>query len=295
MNTTNKILLVGVIRNLLALAIVLAWAIAPMPSLGAEPKDYKGYLGDGIPEAGEDETEELARAAQNPLASMISVPFQNNTSFRFGPRAGTLNVMNIQPVVPFKLSERLNLITRTILPIISQPGLLPGQGRENGLGDTLFSAWVSPRGSQRLIWGVGPAVLLPTSTSERLGAGEFGLGPTVVALTMPGRWVIGSLLNNVWGLTRNRDVNTFTWQYFLNYNLDRGWYLTSQPIITANWNADNANRWTVPVGGGVGRVFRIGKLPINANFHGYYNAVKPDNIGPEWSLRFTLQFMFPKR
>lgn len=294
-NTTNKMLLVGVIRNLLALWIVLAWAMAHMPSLGAEPKDYKGYVGDGTIKPGEDENDELARAAQNPLASMISVPFQNNTSFRFGPQAGTLNVMNIQPVVPFKLSERVNLITRTILPIISQPGLLPGQGREGGLGDTLFSAWVSPRGSQRLVWGVGPAVLLPTSTSERLGAGEFGLGPTVIALTLPGRWVIGSLLNNIWGLTRNRDVNTFNWQYFLNYNFDHGWYVTSAPIITANWNADNDNRWTVPVGGGFGRVFRIGKLPINANIQGYYNAVKPDNIGPDWSHRLTWQFMFPTR
>ncbi len=100
MSTTNKMLFAGVIRNLLALSIVLAWAIAPMPSLGAEPKDYKGYLGDGIPEAGEDETEELARAAQNPLASMISVPFQNNTSFRFGPRAGTLNVRTFSPSCP---------------------------------------------------------------------------------------------------------------------------------------------------------------------------------------------------
>jgi len=106
--------------------------------------------------------------------------------------------------------------------------------------------------------------------------------------------VIGSLLNNIWGLTRNRDVNTFNWQYFVNYNFDHGWYVTSAPIITANWNADNDNKWTVPVGGGFGRVFRIGKLPINANIQAYYNAVKPDNIGPDWSLRLTWQFMFPK-
>ncbi len=136
--------------------------------------------GDGIIEPGEDSTEELARAVQNPVASLISVPFQNNTNFKFGPRDKTQNVMNIQPVVPFSLSEKWNLITRTILPIISQPAFTLNQNRKDGVGDTLFTAFFSPKNSGSLIWGAGPAILIPTSTDDRLGAGEWGAGPGVV-------------------------------------------------------------------------------------------------------------------
>jgi hypothetical protein len=109
---------------------------------------------------------------------------------------------------------------------------------------------------------------------------------------MPGRWVIGSLFSNVWDLSGDDDINFFTWQYFVNYNFDGGWYLVSSPIITANWEADD--EWTVPVGGGFGRVFRVGKQPMNAQFQAFYNVEKPDDIGPKWSMRFQLQFMFPK-
>ena len=113
---------------------------------------------------------------------------------------------------------------------------------------------------------------------------------------MPGRWVIGSLFSNVWSFAGSSDVdiNFFTWQYFVNYNLDHGWYLTSAPIITSNWEASSSNKWTIPFGGGVGKVFRIGTQPINASLQAYYNVSQPD-FGADWQLRFVLQFMFPKR
>jgi hypothetical protein len=279
--------------------------IAPIPSSAEEDGGYKGYgyLGDGKIEAGEDEAAELARAVQNPIADMISLPFQNNTNFGFGPRERTQNVLNIQPVIPFDLSDDWLMITRTIVPIVSQPSFAPGQDRENGLGDTLFSAFVSPRDKDlwlaggEVLWGVGPAVLLPTSTDDRLGAGEWGAGPSAVFLTLQGPWVVGSLFSNIWSFTDDGDedeVNLFTWQPFANYNLDDGWYLTSSPLITANWEASSDNTWTVPVGGGFGRVFRIGKQPINASLQSYYNVEEPDNLGPEWSIRFQLQFLFPR-
>ncbi|MCZ6565304.1 MAG: neuromedin U [Gammaproteobacteria bacterium] len=250
--------------------------------------------GDGIIEPGEDSTEELARAVQNPVASLISVPFQNNTNFNFGPREKTQNVMNIQPVVPFSLSEKWNLITRTILPIISQPAFTLNQSRKDGLGDTLFTAFLSPKNSGSLIWGAGPAILIPTSTDDRLGAGEWGAGPGVVFLTIQGPWVVGSLFSNVWSFTGDSDVNIFTWQPFVNYNLDGGWYLTTSPLITANWEADSDNTWTVPVGGGFGRVFRVGQQNLNMQLQSFYNIEEPDDIGPEWSIRFQVQFLFPK-
>ncbi len=249
--------------------------------------------GDGVIDPGEDETAELARAVQNPVASLISLPFQNNTDFNFGPRDKTLNILNIQPVIPLSLNDKWNLITRTIVPVVSQPEIFPGQGRKTGLGDTLFTAFLSPAQSGKWIWGAGPAVLIPTNTNRRLGADEWGIGPSAVFLTMPGRWVIGSLFSNVWDIDGDNDVSVFTWQFFANYNLDDGWYLTSSPVITSNWEAPGGERWTVPIGGGFGKIFRIGKQPMNAQFQGFYNLDAPTLVG-DWSIRFQLQFMFPK-
>ena len=271
-----------------AFLFVFFGAVAALPA-SAEPK-----AGDGIIEAGEDETGELARSAQNPVASMISVPLQNNTNFNFGPLEKTQNVLNIQPVIPFELNEDWNLITRTILPVVSQPALTPMQDRKFGLGDTVFSAFLSPRDSGQWTWGVGPALLLPTSTDDRLGAGEWGAGPSAVVLTIQGPWVVGSLFSNVWSFTGDKQVNLFTWQPFMNYNLDDGWYLTSRPLITANWEANSDNRWIVPVGAGVGKIFRIGEQPMNTMLESYYNVETPDNFGADWQLRFSLQFLFPK-
>ena len=237
----------------------------------------------------------LAKATQNPLASMISLPFQNNTNFGIGPDDDTQNILNIQPVWPFSLNEDWNFITRTIIPVISQPGVAPGESRTNGLGDVTLTGWVSPKNSGKWIWGVGGALVLPTATDDALGNDKWSLGPSVVVLTMPGKWVIGSLISNVWsvGGSGDQDVNFFTWQYFINYNMDNGWYLTSAPVITANWEADSNNTWTVPFGGGVGRIFRIGKQPLNAQVSAYYNVEKPAS-GADWELRLQLQMMFPK-
>ena len=239
--------------------------------------------------------DDLAKAAQNPIASLISLPFQNNTDFDYGPDGGARHTLNIQPVYPFSLGERMNLITRTILPVVSQPGLVPGQGRETGLGDTSFTAFFSPVSDTNVMWGAGPVAVLPTSTDDRLGVGEWGAGASFVLVATPGKWVVGSLVSNVWDIGGSSDsqINFFTWQYFVNYNLDDGWYLVSAPIMTANWEASSGDRWTVPIGGGVGKIFRIGKLPLNASAQVYYNVEKPDLLG-DWSMRLQLQLMFPK-
>ena len=180
--------------------------------------------------------------------------------------------------------------------MVSQPDFLTGgEGRIDGLGDTSFTAFISPVNSQAITWGVGPVFLLPTATDDALGSDKWGAGASAVFLAMPGPWVIGSLFSNVWSFagSGDQDVNLFTWQYFINYNMAAGWYLTTAPIITANWKADSDNTWTVPFGGGVGKIFKIGKQPINAQVSGYYNAVTPD-FGPDWQLRLQLQFLFPK-
>jgi hypothetical protein len=144
---------------------------------------------------------------------------------------------------------------------------------------------------------VGTALYLPTATDKTLGVNAWGAGPAIVGLTIQEPWVIGALVNNVWAWRNGQQVNQMTFQYFINYNLPGGWYLTSQPVITADWRAPAHDKWVVPFGGGVGRLFRVDGLPpINAQVQGFYNAVRPTAeplTGPVWSLRFQLSFLFP--
>jgi len=242
-------------------------------------------------------SEELAKLAQNPVANLISVPFQNNTNLNYGPLKQNQNILNIQPVIPFELSKDWNLITRTIVPVISQPALFPGDQRTNGIGATQFSAFLSPSNAEGTIWGAGAIAQIPTTSDSALGSYRWGLGPTFVILKLEkgNPWVYGFLVNNVWsvGTGAGGSYNNFLLQPFLNYNFPEGTYLTSSPVLTANWKADSSNQWTVPIGGGIGHIFHFGKLPVNAQISAYYNVVKPD-FGPNWQIRAQVQFMFPK-
>lgn len=239
------------------------------------------------------EVGDLAKQSQNPVGSLISLPLQNNTNFGFGPGDDVQNILNIQPVLPVSLSKKWNLINRAIFPVIYQPEVVPGQGSTTGLGDSSYTAFISPREPGKLIWGVGPVLSIPTSTDDALGSGEWAAGPSVVLLTMPGSWVTGILLSNTWSFDSDGDVNFFFSQIFANYNMKKGWFLTTQPVFTANWEAGSGQRWTVPLGGGIGRVYKIGKQPVNTLVQAYYNVVKPE-FGADWQLRIQFAFLFPK-
>jgi hypothetical protein len=249
--------------------------------------------------AQESNNTQLAKAAQNPIADMISLPFQNNTNFDVGPREETQNVLNIQPVYPINLNAEWNLITRTIVPVISQPAFTPTQDRTNGIGDIQFSAFFSPKqATGGWIWGVGPIAQLNTATDDVLGLGAWGLGPTAVALRIGKTWVYGALLNNVWSVEKDsnrRDVNQFLLQPFINYNFPDapGRYLTFAPVITADWKAHSGQQWTVPLGLGIGQIMRFGKQPVNLQASAYTNVERPDNAA-RWQLRLQLVFLFPK-
>lgn len=239
--------------------------------------------------------EDLAKKTQNPISDLISVPFQNNTNFGLGPYDRTQNILNIQPVIPFHLTDNINLISRTIAPIIRQPDLFDS-GHTDGLGDISLSLWFSPKDSGEIIWGVGPHLVFPTATDNVLGTEKWSAGPTAVALTIQGPWVVGGLVNQYWSYAGkgNRDkVSQFLVQPFVNYNFQGGFYLVSSPIITANWEAASGNKWVTPIGGGVGKIFKIGKLPLNAQTQAFYN-VEQTTFGPDWTLRFQLAFLFPK-
>jgi hypothetical protein len=239
--------------------------------------------------------EALAAEAQNPIANLISVPFQNNLTPGMGPdEDNTLNVLNIQPVVPFALSKDLTLVTRTILPVLSQP---TPTGTQNGIGDLNPSFFFVPKGKGPWTLGFGPTLVLPTASASSLGSGKWSAGPAAVAVYSKGPWVAGALLNNLWSFAGERDrgaVSAFLLQPFINYNLPKGWYLVTSPIVTANWRAASGDQWILPVGGGVGRVFRVGRQPINASLQAYANVVKPDNFG-DVTIRAQIQFLFPQR
>jgi hypothetical protein len=247
--------------------------------------------------ATEQSTERLAKETQNPVANLISVPFQNNFNFGAGPDDRMIWIMNVQPVIPIPLTEDWNLITRTIVPIINQPSLAPGVDEAFGMGDINPSLFLSPAKDEGFIWGVGLTTTLPTATASELGSGQWSMGPTAVALLMEGHWVVGALANQQWSMVgwRDRKFNQFLVQPFINYNIADGWYLTSAPIITGDFSAGDGDRWTLPVGGGVGRLWRLGKvgLPLNTQIVPFYNVVTPE-FGPDWQLRFQFQFLFPR-
>jgi hypothetical protein len=247
--------------------------------------------------------EDLAKIAQNPVGNLISVPFQENAYFNTGPLNGTQNVLNIQPVYPISVSEDWNIITRTIIPIIWQPAFAPGQGSVSGIGDLQISAFLSPAKPGAWIWGVGVVTQLPTHSNDRLGNNNAGLGPTFVILHLErgSPWVYGVLVNNIWSVgSTDYPLNSNAPKYsngllqpFLNFNFESGAYLTTSPIITVNWEARGSQQWTVPMGGGVGKIFKFGKLPVNTQIGAYYNVVRPD-FSNNWQIRAQVQFMFPK-
>jgi hypothetical protein len=245
------------------------------------------------------QAEALAKATQNPVASLISVPVQNNSNFGISPGYRTQDVLNLQPVIPVGISKDWNLIVRWITPIVYQP--LPSQpGNPEtgvyGFGDMVPTFFVSPKKPGKLIWGVGPVFQLPTATSEYLGQGKLGLGPSIVLLTQPGHWTLGVLANNIWSVAGSGGrppVNQFLMQYFINYNLKKGYFLTWQPTLTANWEAASGNRWVVPYGGGVGRIMKLGFQPVSLTAQFYGNAVHPAGTS-SWTMRLQIAFLFPK-
>lgn len=284
----------------------------PQPVTGNEPVSVT---------PGESKAKEegsLAKAAQNPIASLISLPIQWNStpSTQWAPNVTipsadpslppvrtnfkanqTQNVVNVQPVIPFKVSDGLTLVTRTIVPFISQPG--PRGTSIQSLGDINPSVFFVPTLKGNFTVGVGPTVVIPSATDNRLSSKRWSAGPTGVLVYTKGPIVAGGLINNIWSFAGDdgRDVNKMLIQPFLNYNLPKGWYLTSSPIITANWNQAENKGWTVPVGAGFGRVFVLGTQPVNASLSAYYNAVKPEVAGQtligDWTFRAQVQFLFP--
>lgn len=280
----NGLLLLSLSLSLGTVTTACAQSSSPSTQPGGAPQGEQG---------------DLQKATQNPVADLISFPLQNNTDFNIGAFGREKNTLNIQPVIPLKLSEDWNMIVRWITPVVFQPDITQPHFGTVGLGDMNPSFFFSPSKPGALIWGIGPAFLLPTATDDVLGTGKLSTGPTAVALLQPGHWTIGALVSNVWSLagpSDRPDVNLFTLQYFINYALPAGWTIGTSPIVTANWEAFSGNIWTVPVGLTLARVFKIGAQPMNAQVGYFYNVSRPDSPpSPRSQLRMQLSFLFPRK
>ena len=245
------------------------------------------------PQADAADADALAKAVQNPLASMVTLPLQANYNSGVGPDDRTLFNLNVQPVVPF-LGKEWNIIARTIIPINSVP--VGPDHSEFGLGDTSLTLFWTPAKPGKVIWGVGPAFGLPTASNpELLGSEKLSVGPSGVLFYSTGKWTMGAVASNIWsiaGESDRADVNLFTLQYFLNYNLSNGWALGTAPVLSANWEADSDNTWIIPWGLQVSKVTAFGAQPVNLLVGYYTNSEHPDN-GPESQFRLQLNFLFP--
>ncbi len=238
---------------------------------------------------------ELAKKLANPLASLISVPFQNNVDMKMAAGNGWRYTMNLQPVVPVALNPHWNLISRTIIPFIHQSNVSSNGATENGLGDIVQSFFFSPNKSEPFIWGVGPVILVPTATNQFLGGKQLGLGPTVVVLKQQHGWTVGMLWNHLWrvaGGSGRPKVNADFIQPFLTYGTRDGWTYAINTESTYNWTGNN---WSVPIHATVGKLVRFGKQPIQ--FAGGLRCwVTTPSGGPEGcGLRMVVTALFPKK
>lgn len=238
---------------------------------------------------------ELAKKLSNPVASLISFPMQGNFDFGVGAGSGWRFTLNVQPVIPIKLSENWNLISRTIIPVIHQAGVTGPNSSQSGLGDTVQSLFFSPNKSEPFIWAVGPVILIPTATDASLGTQKWGLGPTVLLLKQKSGWTVGFLANHIWsvaGKSNRADVNGTFVQPFVSYSTKDAWTYGVNTESTFDWNS---NSWSVPINFSVSKLVRFGKQPFS--FGGGPKCwVTTPSGGPEGcGLRFIVTALFPKR
>ena len=241
-----------------------------------------------------DDEGDLAKKSQNPIGDIISLPFVSKFAFGAGEEDAFSYTLELKPVYPVKIGS-VNMINRLIVPIVYQEEMTDGLGDEFGLGDITYQAFFSPADGGDVTWGLGPAFILPTNTDDKLGNDKLSMGPAFVALAKPGNWLYGGLVQHFWDVAGDSDaahVNVTSAQIFLNYNFP-DFYLTTSPTFQYNWYGDSGEKWTVPLGGGIGKLVMFGKLPVDFKLTAYYNVEAPDNA-PDWYTEFQVKFLFPK-
>jgi hypothetical protein len=242
----------------------------------------------------QDDAAELAKKLANPIASLISVPLQNNTDYGIGEFQGTRNTMNIQPVIPVSISKDWNMITRVVLPVVTQYNITAPGEKQSGLGDAVMSAFFSPTNSEKLTWGVGPALLLPVGTNDFLTTKKFGMGPTAVALKQMNGWTVGGLINQIWSVAGNEDrpdVSQMFLQPFVVYNWKSGAGIGANMEWTQNWKASASTLWLNPT---ISAVTSLGKQKTQFVVGPRFNLAAPDGGKADLGWRAVVIFLFPK-
>ncbi|SHG00533.1 hypothetical protein [Flavobacterium defluvii] len=236
--------------------------------------------------------QELADKLANPVASLISVPLQNNLNYGIGPFNGTKYTVNIQPVIPFKLTENLNLITRYILPVVDQRNITGLNTHEFGLSDATVTAFFAPK-SKKIICGFGPAFLVPTATEKVLGTEKFGVGPSALIMHQANGLSIGFIANQICSVAGNEDradFNQFYTQVFLSYSYKSGASLGINSEITQNWEG---NTTLISLNPSIGGITKFGTQVVQFSVQPLIPIVGHQAIKPDWGLRAVVAFVFP--
>jgi hypothetical protein len=246
---------------------------------------------------------DVAKQLNNPVADLWALNFQFNRYYLQGEatdRTREQDSMNFQPVLPVHLTDDWNLINRPVFPFIfSSPDFEPGKGwdEKSGFGDMALVSLFSPaKLTSGVIWGVGPTFLFPTASNDALGQGKYQAGPAAVGLYMGKEWVFGSLVQQWWSFGGDGDRESTSQaniQYFIQYLFGDNWQIGMAPNILIDWEADQDNRFTVPVGLGIGKLVKLGRLPVKFTAEVDYMVVRPDDFGQNWGIRFQVIPVLP--
>jgi hypothetical protein len=278
----------AVVSGRIALFALLAvWATSVGAESPTEPSEPSSTA------KGQYTPSEIAKQLHNPLSNLREVIFQLDVLPNVGPEDKTEWVTTIQPVWPFPLIRDWKLVTYSIIPVVSQPGLAPGADRTNGLGDSTFFGYLVPPNEGPIIWGFGPALQVPTHTNDDLGVDKWAAGPALIVGVQPGNWSIFGLLDNVWSFagSDDEDINLLNFQYQAVRLFPGDWFFITNWVVESDWEADSGDRWTVPIGGGFGKQFKLFGNQFQAYGQVGYNVVRPDDAA-SWRAILALTAVF---